>query len=114
LSTTAAGNLYENFGAFTNFSVFNINSFAQGLGGALQGHGGPAEGFGAASQSGFDLYVFAVPGELDHGFITEPDRLVLIGSAVPEPSTLAMMLLGLCGIAFMAYRRKSKPASMAA
>ena len=31
-------------------------------------------------------------------------------SAVPEPSTWAMMLLGFAGIGFMAYRRKSKPA----
>jgi hypothetical protein len=35
-------------------------------------------------------------------------------SAVPEPSTWAMMLLGFAGLGFMAYRRKSKPASMAA
>jgi PEP-CTERM motif len=34
--------------------------------------------------------------------------------AVPEPSTWAMLLLGFAGIGFMAYRRKSKPASMAA
>jgi Ice-binding-like/PEP-CTERM motif len=33
---------------------------------------------------------------------------------VPEPSTWAMMILGFAGIAFMAYRRKSKPALMAA
>ena len=35
-------------------------------------------------------------------------------SAVPEPSTWAMMILGFAGVGFMAYRRKSKPASMAA
>jgi hypothetical protein len=35
-------------------------------------------------------------------------------AAVPEPSTWAMMLLGFAGIGFMAYRRKSKPALMAA
>jgi hypothetical protein len=34
--------------------------------------------------------------------------------AVPEPSTWAMLLLGFAGIGFMAYRRKSKPALMAA
>jgi hypothetical protein len=34
--------------------------------------------------------------------------------AVPEPSTWAMMLLGFAGLGFMAYRRKSKPALMAA
>jgi hypothetical protein len=35
-------------------------------------------------------------------------------SAVPEPSTWAMLFLGFAGIGFMAYRRKSKPALMAA
>lgn len=35
-------------------------------------------------------------------------------TAVPEPSTWAMMLLGFAGIGFMAYRRKTKPALMAA
>lgn len=35
-------------------------------------------------------------------------------SAVPEPSTWAMMILGFAGIGFVVYRRKSKPALMAA
>ena len=35
-------------------------------------------------------------------------------AAVPEPSTWVMMLLGFAGIGFMAYRKKSKSASMAA
>jgi hypothetical protein len=29
---------------------------------------------------------------------------------VPEPSTWAMMILGFCGVGFLAYRRKSNPA----
>ena len=39
---------------------------------------------------------------------------VTISGAVPEPSTWAMMVLGFAGVGFMAYRRKSKPAFMAA
>jgi hypothetical protein len=35
-------------------------------------------------------------------------------ASVPEPSTWAMMLLGFAGFGFMAYRRKSKPALLAA
>jgi len=35
-------------------------------------------------------------------------------TAVPEPSTWAMMLLGFAGVGFMAYRRKSKAASVVA
>ncbi|MDR3468717.1 MAG: PEPxxWA-CTERM sorting domain-containing protein [Xanthobacteraceae bacterium] len=40
--------------------------------------------------------------------------VVLEVAAVPEPSTWAMMILGFVGVGFMAYRRKSKPALMAA
>jgi PEP-CTERM motif-containing protein len=35
-------------------------------------------------------------------------------TSTPEPSTWAMMILGFAGIGFMAYRRKAKPALMAA
>ena len=35
-------------------------------------------------------------------------------TAVPEPSTWAMMILGFCGVGFMAYRRKDKLALSAA
>jgi PEP-CTERM motif len=35
-------------------------------------------------------------------------------AAVPEPSTWAMIILGFAGVGFMAYRRKSKPALLAA
>jgi hypothetical protein len=41
-------------------------------------------------------------------------QLNVVAPAVPEPSTWAMMILGFAGIGFMAYRRKSKPALMAA
>jgi hypothetical protein len=37
-----------------------------------------------------------------------------VTSAVPEPSTWAMMIFGFIGVGFMAYRRKSKPLLMAA
>jgi hypothetical protein len=39
---------------------------------------------------------------------------VTLTNGVPEPSTWAMMILGFAGVGFMAYRRKSKPALMAA
>jgi hypothetical protein len=39
---------------------------------------------------------------------------VAVAGAVPEPSTWAMMILGFAGVGFMAYRRKSKVALMAA
>jgi PEP-CTERM motif len=39
---------------------------------------------------------------------------ITLASAVPEPSTWAMMILGFAGVGFMAYRRKPKSALMAA
>nr|WP_208764270.1 PEPxxWA-CTERM sorting domain-containing protein [Bradyrhizobium guangdongense] len=34
-------------------------------------------------------------------------------AAVPEPSTWAMMMLGFCGLGFMAYRRKQIGSALA-
>ena len=39
---------------------------------------------------------------------------VSVSSAVPEPSTWAMMILGFVGLGFMAYRRKNQMAFNAA
>jgi hypothetical protein len=49
-----------------------------------------------------------------NGAVTLDTNEVKIPSAIPEPSTWAMLLLGFASIAFMAYRRKSKPTLMAA
>ena len=38
------------------------------------------------------------------------DNVSVNVSAVPEPATWAMMILGFLGVGFMAYRRKSGPA----
>jgi PEP-CTERM motif len=43
-----------------------------------------------------------------------PGVFTALTAAVPEPATWAMMLLGFTGLGFMAYRRKSRPALMAA
>lgn len=61
--------------------------------------------------TGSGLLSFSTPvnsGDADTGL-----DLVKI-SAVPEPSTWLMMILGFAGVGFMAYRRKSKPALMTA
>jgi outer membrane lipase/esterase len=46
--------------------------------------------------------------------LIEGNFLIQVADSVPEPSTWAMMILGFAGVGFMAYRRKSKPALMAA
>jgi hypothetical protein len=38
--------------------------------------------------------------------VTDTGAGVVFTAAVPEPSTWAMMILGFCGVGFMAYRRK--------
>jgi hypothetical protein len=48
--------------------------------------------------------ILEITGPLDTG----------VSPAVPEPSTWAMMLIGFAGVGFIAYRRKSRPALMAA
>jgi outer membrane lipase/esterase len=46
--------------------------------------------------------------------LIEGNYLIQVAEAVPEPSTWAMLILGFAGIGFIAYRRKAKPALMAA
>lgn len=46
--------------------------------------------------------------------VYSPGLVTDISSPVPEPSTWAMMLAGFAGVGFIAYRRKSKPALLAA
>jgi hypothetical protein len=67
-------------------------------------------------------FTYTNPGNAGNqsSFTLEGDSLTLFSNtvtftdAVPEPSTWAMMILGFASIGFMAYRRKSKPALMAA
>jgi PEP-CTERM motif len=67
-----------------------------------------------SSTSTIDPVISFAPGVDTTGLTFEFSENVGNVAAVPEPSTWAMMLLGFAGIGFMAYRRKSKPALMAA
>jgi uncharacterized protein (TIGR03118 family) len=76
---------------------------------------------GANSPGGLWSLAFGngVTGDSNTLFFTdgingEADGLFGSLSAVPEPSTWAMMILGFAGVGFLAYRRKSKPALVAA
>jgi hypothetical protein len=62
-------------------------------------------------------YIYSVAPDFNEGFIGRRFinfDLTSLSVAVPEPSTWAIMILGFAGVGFMAYRRKSKPALMAA
>jgi hypothetical protein len=62
----------------------------------------------APTSYGFSFW----PALVSSGSIPEfaPDNATFLASAVPEPSTWAMMILGFAGIGFMAYRRKNQTA----
>jgi len=88
----------------------------------------PALGFGGVTIGSYDTFsqTFATaPGaEYVYEFMffndlvpeNAPSGLLVTtsASAVPEPSTWAMMLIGFVGLGFASYCRKSKPALMAA
>jgi hypothetical protein len=80
---------------------------------------------GTLSASDFSLSTNPNDGHTFDAAFFEADILVpsdptvgatnaLIASPVPEPTTWAMMILGFCGLGFMAYRRKSQTAFNAA
>jgi hypothetical protein len=46
-------------------------------------------------------------------YISASIETLSISSAVPEPSTWAMMILGFAGVGFMAYRRSRKDNGLA-
>jgi PEP-CTERM motif len=66
--------------------------------------GNGTNGFGQPNQVYFSADVSAPNGT--GGFNTGP--IGAVASAVPEPSTWAMMILGFMGVGFMAYRRRGQ------
>jgi hypothetical protein len=117
-SQTNTANQYAQFSApgltssdFTEICLVNCatGTYSQ----AITGQTGPnfsgdpiTFGVFATTNSSFGLTQSQFYDNLDVG--------VTFTQAVPEPSTWAMMILGFASVGFMAYRRKSKPALMAA
>ncbi|MBL8219036.1 MAG: PEP-CTERM sorting domain-containing protein [Bryobacterales bacterium] len=64
----------------------------------------PAEFFGAQDTGGFDRIEITAPVNRN-GFFAFDD-LRFEGDAVPEPSTYALMAMGLCGLAWMRRTRR--------
>jgi hypothetical protein len=103
----------SNIGAFTTSATvsslfYNVDYLVEMNVFALAHPSGTATAF-------LDPYLFLDPSlvALGYSIITSPGIGNSLASAVPEPSTWAMMILGFAGIGFMAYRRKLKPALMA-
>jgi hypothetical protein len=83
----------------------NIYQTLNDLDGAIS-FSGPSRFDGSSS--------LGLPGSIDGSPVNRYDAGTFMASAVPEPSTWAMLLLGFAGIGFMVYRRKSASALMAA
>jgi hypothetical protein len=69
--------------------------------------------FAGPYTSSSGIYILFGPDGYNGG-IDNIDFTVSAVSAVPEPSTWAMMILGFAGVGFVAYRRKSKAAPLVA
>ncbi|MCK1636018.1 PEPxxWA-CTERM sorting domain-containing protein [Bradyrhizobium sp. 157] len=69
------------------------------------------QGVGTSNSTTFTFLSGDPSNDFSSGF---DDVAISTVDAVPEPSTWAMMILGFAGIGFMAYRRKAKPAGIAA
>jgi hypothetical protein len=127
LTVVGAGGV--NSGSLTDAANFGTGTYATAAGTmatyddgnpALQVYltypaGGGALYTGGFGQSSIDSYFSPTCGGEICGFPLSGTVLnAAVTSAVPEPSTWAMMILGFMGVGFMAYRRKSKLALMAA
>jgi hypothetical protein len=81
-------------------SVSNVSAGNSGGGGAWNVvFNGPAQ---------FDSLVFAPANGGNNAALGDFAFVNMNVSAVPEPSTWAMMILGFAGVGFMAYRRRNK------
>jgi hypothetical protein len=117
LANTITLNVYSATGTLleqhTASAGLTINQVAAGLGGS-----GIVFGLDSAEQTQLNNTIAANAGNevftVGATFANAqggPETITVAHiSAVPEPSTWAMMILGFVGIGFMSYRRRSRPA----
>jgi hypothetical protein len=82
--------------------------------GSISSFGGTQDYDFSVSLNATDVLSFVVNGGSvnDCGFCNLSTGLTAQISAVPEPSTWAMMILGFAGVGFMAYRRKQNGSAL--
>jgi hypothetical protein len=116
-STDFNGDLFSLQVTFTS-PLNGANTFSATLSGTTTGnHGGPVVvdfNNTPLSFEGFTLAVNDISLTAGVGTPQEITGTITAVAAVPEPSTWAMMILGLAGLGFMGYRRKDKLALNAA
>ena len=114
-------------GSYTGFSLnygtFNVgnvtfllsNGDSVTLGSVGNGYETSGGFFGVTDTTAFSsVLVTSAVSNPDDQNILSLNNVTFGISAVPEPSTWAMMIIGFAGVGFMAYRRNSKSALMAA
>jgi hypothetical protein len=92
-----------------NYFEFSRPSYVSGLYGDYVDWQGSS--FGGSSNN-----LFATADGVGYAQTAGQTGLQVIAevAAVPEPSTWAMMILGFCGVGFMAYRRKQNGSAFSA
>jgi hypothetical protein len=98
------------FGDFTNGITYSGPKTVQLLTFTVADAGLLSASTFASTTSGTDAFFAAdITSLLPSGAVnTGPVGGLTISTAVPEPSTWAMMILGFFGVGFMAYRRKNR------
>jgi hypothetical protein len=133
LNETSLGNLNENAptsgesfagtvdGIHFNISSSSYSNWSINLAGGnfnnlgLESAGSPNPGVDILQTSGGNGYNIQVTqgNSLIYYATFSIGAPTLVTPGVPEPSTWAMMILGFCGLGFLAYRRKQNGAALA-
>jgi hypothetical protein len=101
----------DGFGNFTNGIKYSGPKTVQLLTFSVADPGLLSASTFASSDGGTAAFFAAdITSQIPSGAVnTGPVGGLTISTAVPEPSTWAMLILGFAGIGFMAYRRKNRP-----
>jgi PEP-CTERM motif len=112
-NTTAFGIDFASLFSSTTATFELSNGFGKTVNTTANANGTQFIGFvttpGGSFGDPFDSVTFTVP----EGQSWVVEDITTATAAVPEPSSWAMMILGFCGLGFMAYRRKKNPNQMA-
>ncbi|MBR0993736.1 PEP-CTERM sorting domain-containing protein [Bradyrhizobium japonicum] len=67
----------------------------------------PTFSYGVGTYTAYFTYVGNLAGGGKVNTINKPEEITFTVTAVPEPATWAMMMLGFLGVGFVAYRRRA-------
>jgi hypothetical protein len=115
LSRFDAAQVFSNDNRILDLDVNGVTASASTVHTEVITSAGGADSFHTYTLAGFDnLTSVTFQGVAPYPTVEFALDNLTVNAAVPELSTWAMMILGFAGVGFMAYRRKAKPALMAA